>query len=47
MYWEYQRGVHASEEKKAAERRERQAWEDAAERQREVRRTGSHSLLRL
>ena len=38
VYWEYQKGVQASEDKKAQERRERQAWEDAAERQREVRR---------
>ena len=37
VYWEYQRGVAAAEQKKAAERREREAWEDAAERQREVR----------
>ena len=36
VYYEYQRGVLASEEKKQQERLERQRWEQVAEQQRQV-----------
>jgi hypothetical protein len=39
VYWEWQRGVQAAEEKKKKERKERDDWEAAAEAQRMVRLT--------